>query len=130
MNFGEKSNIYVSGEVVIPESFSDKINSNISTLFVVVYDEESPMPMPYGAMKLRLDQAPEAGGSLPFFVTKERLMVMRENQPPPYKLRVKARLDLDGNAGRDQPGDLTGEASGVALGTQDITITIDKYIEN
>ena len=127
MNFGEKSSIYVSGEVKIPSSFSGKVG-NIETLFVVVYDQDSPMPMPYGAMKLRLGDQVTAGQSVPFFITKERIMTMRENQPPPRRMRVKARLDRDGVAGRDQPGDLTGEVTDILLGTSGVTIEIDKLI--
>lgn len=126
-NFGEKSDIYVSGEVVVPHSLSNRIN-NFKVLYIVIYDENSPMPMPYGAMKLRLEEPVQAGVGVPFFVTKERIQTMRENQPPPQAMRVKARFDRDGNAGRDQPGDLTGEQLGVAYGTTGLTIAIDKYI--
>lgn len=128
MNFGEKSDIYVSGELLIPEAFQEQA-AKIKTLFIVIYDENSPMPMPYGAMKLRLGgEVREA--SLPFFVTKERIMTMVESQPPPQRMRVKARLDLDGIAGQDQPGDLTGELRGVTLGSQDIVIAIDKKVSD
>ena len=63
-NFGEKSDIYVSGEVVVPHSLSNRIN-NFKVLYIVIYDENSPMPMPYGAMKLRLEEPVQAGVGVP-----------------------------------------------------------------
>ena len=74
-------------------------------LYVVVYDMDSPMPMPYGAMKERLDSPATAGVFFPLTITKEKLMVMNPNRPVPQRMRLKARLDKDGNAGMDQPGD-------------------------
>lgn len=126
-NFGEKSPYYASGEVVIPHELADKIN-DFKVLYIVIYDEDSPMPMPYGAMKERIPENIQAGVGVEFFVTKEKLQTMRENQPPPKNLRIKARFDRDGNAGRDQPGDLTGELTGIQLGSAGLTIKIDKYI--
>ena len=128
MNFGEKSKVYVSGEVLVPLEMKDKLK-NFKTLYIVMFYEDAPAPMPYGAMKLRLDGQIEAGVGFPFFITKERLTLMRPDTMPPKKFRIKARFDRDGVAGPDQPGDLTGELSGIYLGTEGVTVKISKYIE-
>jgi hypothetical protein len=52
-NFGEKSPIYVKGEVRISDALRDSLEG-VSTMFVVIYDLDSPMPMPFGAMRERL----------------------------------------------------------------------------
>ncbi len=42
-------------------------------------------------------------------------------------MRISARLDSDGNAGRPQPGDLEGRAPGtVPVGARGVMIVIDK----
>ena len=65
-------------------------------LYVVVFDMDSPMPMPYGAMKERLDSPATAGVFFPLTITKEKLRVMNPNRPVPQRMRLKARLDKDG----------------------------------
>ena len=37
-------------------------------------------------------------------------------------MRIKARLDKDGSAGMDQPGDLTGEIKPVAVGSKGLRL--------
>lgn len=129
LNFGEKSPIYLSGEIVIPEEHLDKA-ARIQTLFVILYDLDSPMPMPYGAMRERLGPALANGqNKLDFFVTFEKLQVMNENAPMPKRMRVKARLDIDGVAGRDEPGDIVGEVAEVAFGSTGVVIETNQYIQ-
>ena len=48
------------------------------------------------------------------------------NKPKPKTMRIKARLDVDGQAGRDQPGDIVGEATQVAYGSTNIAIELNK----
>ncbi|MFW7380948.1 MAG: hypothetical protein ACOH5I_19185 [Oligoflexus sp.] len=130
MNLGEKSPIYVSGKVVIPEKLMDRAE-RIENLFVIIYDLDSPMPMPYGAMRQRLGPIIANGqNEIDFFVTVEKLQVMHEMAPKPRRMRVKVRLDLDGMGGRDEPGDITGELEEVNFGTSGVTITADQYIQD
>jgi hypothetical protein len=97
----------------------------IRTLYVIVYDAKSPMPRPYGAMKVDL-KADASGtlykGDLTFdpkaTSTKNEGNVQVMGAPtPPTELRLKARLDKDGSAGGDQPGDIVGKAEKVAAGS-------------
>ena len=121
---GEKSPFFARGNIELDPSLVEDADG-ISTLYVVVYDMDSPMPMPYGAMKERLDSPATAGVFFPLTITKEKLMVMNPNRPVPQRMRLKARLDKDGNAGMDQPGDLTGEISGINFGESNVTILIN-----
>lgn len=132
LQFGEKSPIYASGSVRLPSELAADA-AGIETMYVVVYNPDSPMPMPYGAMRLRLPEPVMASGTqfFDFFITKERLQVMNENdqmRPPPARLRLKVRLDRDGVAGPDRPGDLTGNLPLIELGSTGIEITIDQVI--
>ena len=121
---GEKSPFFARGNIELDPSLVNDADG-ISTLYVVVYDMDSPMPMPYGAMKERLDQSANGGVFFPLVITKEKLMVMNPDRPTPKRMRLKARLDKDGNAGMDQPGDLTGEISGVNFDESNVTIVIN-----
>ena len=112
-------------EVSITDAGLVKKDAGIRTLFLVLYDADSTMPMPYGAMKVSLDK--DAKGT--FYkgaLTSENVMAMSGGAPP-KNLRIKARLDKDGSAGRDEPGDLIGIADHVAVGSS-VKITVDKAI--
>ncbi|MES2744639.1 MAG: hypothetical protein V4655_04390 [Bdellovibrionota bacterium] len=126
MDMGEKSPLFVSGEVVLPEGMRGDA-TGVETLFIIVYDEASQMPMPFGAQKEKMPK--DLTQPIPFLVTKEALRVMNPDAPPPRTMRVKVRIDKDGVAGPDQPGDLTGEVTGVAFGTRDQLIEIKKKAE-
>ena len=125
INMGEKSPVIVSGQWKLEPSLQNQpIYSK--TLFLILYDANSPMPMPYGAVKESLSQPPKPGEAYPFFITKEKIQTMRPNAPLPEVLRLKIRLDLDGLAGRDQPGDFSGEIKKIDKGTRGVTITLAK----
>ena len=47
IDLGEKSPVYASGKIVLPSEHA-KAALGIKTLYLVVYDLDSPMPMPYG----------------------------------------------------------------------------------
>ena len=129
LNMGQKSPAFARGHIQLPATLSAEA-ADIGTLFVVVYDANSPMPMPYGAMKERLRGPIEAGQdwSFDFLITKEKLQVMNPMSPEPKTMRLKVRLDRDGVAGPDQPGDLTGEVEGVNFGSEGVEITIDQVV--
>lgn len=93
-------------EVSIDDAALIKKDAGIRTLFVILYDGDSPRPMPYGAVKVDLKE--DAKGT--FYkgdLTSENVQTMGGG-PIPKNLRLKARLDKDGSAGMDQPGDLVG----------------------
>lgn len=125
-DMGEKSPIYVGGEIRVPEALRADA-ANVQTLFLIVYDEKSPMPMPFGAQREKLPL--DLSKPIPFLITKEALRTMNPDAPAPKRMRVKVRIDKDGVAGPDQPGDLTGEVSAVAFGTENQTIEILKKAE-
>lgn len=124
---GEKSPIIAEGNVKVDESL-EPASRGIRTLFIIVHDEESKMPMPYGAIKVTLDE--DAKGSFYHFkLTQDNLRVMNPSATPPKSLLLKARLDLDGQGGRAQPGDLIGELTSVPFGKDDLTLTINSKVE-
>lgn len=125
---GEKSPILAAGKITLSDDLVPKAQG-IETLFLILYDADSPMPMPYGAVKERLSaDAVKPGWTYEFYITKEKIQTMRPDAPAPQHLRIKARLDRDGTAGPDQPGDLAGEVAGVNLGTQDVMLAISRYV--
>jgi hypothetical protein len=124
-NMGTTSHAHVRGKVVLDDSLKE-FARGLDTLFVIVYDVNQPMP-PYGALKKTLSADAE-GAFYEFILTEDRMQVMRQGQPFPAEVRLKARLDQDGAAGADQPGDLVGEISGITKGATEVIITITKRI--
>ena len=124
--FGETSAIVAQGKVVLPEAMTQQAQG-MRTLFLIVRDGESPMPMPWGAMVTTLNADP-AGVVYEFKLTKDNLRIMNPSADAPKKLIVKARLDLDGLAGPDMPGDIVGSVSDVAYGAKDIVIQLTDLI--
>ncbi|MBC7661044.1 MAG: hypothetical protein H7249_15205 [Chitinophagaceae bacterium] len=123
LDMGEKSPVFVSGTIQINDDLKADA-TGVETLFVIVYDEASAMPMPYGAMKEKMPA--DLSSPVPFLVTKESLRIMNPDAPAPKFLRLKVRIDRDGVAGPDQPGDLTGGAEHVPFGQRDIQVLVDK----
>lgn len=122
LNMGEQSPFFVTGTIKIADELkSDAVG--VETMFVIINDEANPMPMPFGAMKEKLP--PDLSQPIVFSVTKEALRVMNPDAPPPKLMRVKVRIDRDGVAGPDQPGDLTGIMEHVPFGQKDLEIKID-----
>jgi len=112
-------------EISLDDSALLKKNTGIRTLYVTIYDASSSMPIPYGAVKVDLDK--DAKGT--FYkaeLNSENVTVMSGGEIP-KKLRIKARLDKDGSAGRDEAGDLVGIADQVAAGSK-VKIVINKAI--
>ncbi len=101
-------------EVNIDDAALIKKVTGIRTLFVILYDADSPMPRPYGAMKVDL-KADAKGSIFKGDLTTENVQVMGGGAVP-KNLRIKARLDKDGTAGKDQSGDLVGSAEKVKPG--------------
>jgi hypothetical protein len=63
-----------------------------------------------------------------FKLTKENLRVMAEASNPPQKVTIKARLDMDGLGGSDQPGDIVGILENVDWGARNLTIALDQLV--
>lgn len=124
---GDKSPIVAEGDVQITEGLV-KHARGIRTLFIIVYDEDSPMPMPYGAIKISLTE--DARGSFYHFkLTRDNLKVMNPSAPAPKSIRLKARLDLDSQGGRAQPGDLVAERANIPFGSVGVELNIDQKVE-
>ncbi len=116
---------YADVEIQLDGDKATKASAGIRTLFITIYDQESKMPMPYGAMKVELDKDAK-GVVYKGKLDTSNIMVMGGGAAP-KKLRIKAKLDKDGSAGADAPGDVVGIAEGVAAGSK-VTIKIDKAI--
>jgi hypothetical protein len=125
LNTGEKSPIYVAGTVELPTEMRSEAEG-IQTMFVTIFDEESPMPMPYGAMKERLPA--DLGQPIEFSLTKEKMQIMNPDARMPRYMRVKVRFDKDGMGGADQPGDLVGIVEHVQFGADNVRLKIQQKI--
>lgn len=86
--------------------------AGIRTLFIIVYAQDGKMP--YGAMKVDL-KADAKGTVYKGDLTTANVQTMGGG-PVPQSLRLKARLDKDGSAGPDQPGDLAAIVESVKAG--------------
>src|SRR5690242_19219600 len=125
METGEKSPVFVSGTIEVAPNLTGDAQG-VGTMFVILFDEGSAMPMPFGAMKEHLPSG--LSKPIPFLVTKESLQRMNPDAPLPKSLRVKVRFDKDGVAGPDQPGDLVGSLTEVAFGERKAQIKVDQRI--
>lgn len=127
---GEKSPIYLGGTIEVSDNLKDNINDQ-NTLFLVLYDQNSPMPMPYGAIKETIEPGQLKNGQYKFLITKEKLQVMamgNENPTVPSTFRLKVRVDADGVGGRDQPGDISGQLTGLPYGKKDVALKLDTLV--
>ena len=127
--FGEKTDLYVAGEVRFSPDMQARAAGK-STLFIILFDQESESSMPYAAYKTHVsDIKPQE--RVTFKLTKNNVQLMpaaMANKSLPAFFRVKARLDADGIAGPDSPGDLVGESKDIPYGAKDKTILIDHAI--
>lgn len=115
--------VLASGSVELKKGLEAQAKG-IKTLFVVIYNLESKRPMPYGAVRFQLKQ--DAKGVFhKFTLTTDNVQQMMPS-PVPKKMRIKARLDKDGSAGMDRPGDIVGEIKPVQAGSKDIKIVLSK----
>lgn len=126
MDYGEPSPIIAAGSIEIAPEL-EAAAGQMDILFLIFFDQDSAMPMPYGAVRYKLSKAPQ-GEFHKFIVTPDNLNVMNPGGPKPTRFRIKAKLDADGAAGMDAPGDLVGEALGVEGGVTDLRLKIDRRL--
>ncbi len=124
-NFQAKPMIYAKGRISLAPALQDRA-SGIRTLFITIFPAEQEKGMPYGASRYHLRED-AAGNFIEFVLSPTNFKVMNEALTPPEKIRIKARLDITGQAGADHEGDLVGFAFG-KLG-EDIAITIDQVVD-
>ena len=126
MQFAQKPDAYVSGKIVADKDIIGQAQG-INIMFITLFDASRPGP-PWGAMREPINIGSEALERV-FYVTREKIMMMRQDAPFPESLRVKVRFDRDGQGGPDQIGDIVGEIKGIPFGTENIVIKMDKVIE-
>jgi hypothetical protein len=125
--FGKTSPVIASGKVILKPELIQQAQG-MRTLYIIVRDSASPMPMPLGAMATTLSADPSET-VLEFKLTKDNLRMMTDvDAQHPAKINVKARLDMDGLGGADAPGDIVGVAELIDWGTQGITIELDQLV--
>ena len=124
--FGQTSPIIAEGKILLKPEFEAQAQG-MRTVYIIVRDPASPMPMPFGAMATTLSDDP-SGTVMSFKLTKDNLRVMNAASEPPKKITIKARLDMDGLGGADQAGDIVGAAENIDWGAQDVTVTLDQLI--
>jgi len=122
---GDTSKAHARGKVVLDDSLRDAAK-DIKTLYLIVGHTETPMP--FGALRKGLSDPPQ-GEVYEFVLTTDRVQRMREDLPWPDPFKLKARLDRDGAAGPDQPGDLVGEIASVKDGSEGLVVRIDRVVE-
>ncbi len=127
--FGEKTDLYVKGHLTFTPEMAARAAGK-SVIFITLFDQNAASPMPYAAFKTHTSGV-TVETKIPFILTKNNVQLMpaaMNSKTLPTQFRVKARLDADGLAGPDSPGDLTGEKLQVPFGTQNLELVIDKAI--
>lgn len=121
---GETSHAYAKGRVILDDHLKDSAKG-IRTLFIIASGPDRPMPL--GAFRKTLS-GDASGVVYDFVLTKDNMQIMMNGGELPPEFRLKARLDRDGAAGPDQPGDLTGDIYPVKLGQDGVEIRIDHLV--
>ena len=123
----KKDQFLVSGKLVLDNAL-EKSAKGIKTLFIVIYDADSSARMPYAAQKVELGK--DVKGQFHSFklTTNSVQMMGGRMQGLPKNLRIKAKLDKDGSAGPDAPGDIVGVVNKAPIGSKDLTITLKQKI--
>jgi hypothetical protein len=122
---GETSYAFAKGKIILDESLIDQA-AKASTLYVIISGTDRPMP--FGAFRKSITKAP-GKEVYDFVLTKDNIQAMQDISTWPNEIKLKARLDLDGAAGPDQPGDLVGELYPVTLGSKDLVLKIDRLVD-
>ncbi len=121
---GETSYAFAKGEIILDESLLESA-ARASTLYIIISGTDRPMP--FGAFRKTITLAP-GKDVYKFVLTKDNIQAMQDISTWPNEIKLKARLDLDGAAGPDQPGDLVGELYPVTLGSKDLVLKIDRLV--
>ena len=127
MMTGERSTVIAQGKVILtPELVSQ--GKGAQRLFIIVRDQASQRPMPWGALDVKVS-ADLNESVYDFTLTKDNMRIMGGDPTPPDVLAIKARLDMDGYAGPDSPGDIVGSLSNVKSGTQNLEIILSELVD-
>jgi len=121
---GETSHAYAKGKVVLAPGLEEQAKG-VHTLFIIMAGPDRPMPL--GAQRKTIS-ADAKGDVYEFVLTKDSMQMMAMGGEIPEPFKLKARLDVDGTAGPDQPGDLVGEVTGLHLGAEGVEIVINRAI--
>lgn len=124
--FGETSPVIAEGRVTIKSDLVAQAQG-MRTVYIIVRDPSSPMPMPYGAMATTIS-GDASDKVLDFKLTKENLRVMSAASEHPQKITIKARLDMDGLGGADSAGDIVGMVENIDWGSRNIEISLDQLV--
>ena len=124
--FGETSPVIAEGTIVLSPELNSQAQG-MRTVYIIVRDPASPMPMPLGAMVTTISSDPQ-GQVMTFKLTKDNLRMMNPSAEHPAKIVIKARLDLDGLGGADTPGDIVGKSDSVDWGSKNITVKLDQLV--
>jgi hypothetical protein len=124
--FGETSPVIAEGKITLAPGMETQAQG-MRTIYIIVRDPSSPMPMPYGAMATTIAADP-TGTVMTFKLTKDNLRVMNTSGDHPAKIQIKARLDLDGMGGPDQAGDITGVIEETPWGSRELNIELNHLV--
>lgn len=124
--FGETSPVIAEGRVVIKPELVGQAQG-MRTVYIIVRDPTSPMPMPYGAMATTIS-SDATGSVMEFKLTKDNLRIMSAASEHPKQIMIKARLDMDGLGGADTAGDIVGTVETIDWGSKNVEVTLNQLI--
>jgi len=103
--YGRVSASFMEMNVELAPELADQ-GQGARTLFFIFYKETEPSSKVWVAYREQLEGP--LVESRKFVFNKEKIQLYRDNWQAPDEFRGKIRLDLDGFAGPDQPGDIIG----------------------
>ena len=124
-HMGQTNPARARGTVVLPDNLKE-MAKGIRTLYIIAQGTDRPMPL--GAFRETLSDDP-SGVVYEFVLTADNMPSMMGEVQWPATFKLKARLDQDGAAGPDRPGDLVGEVYPVKLGQEGVEIRIDHVVQ-
>ena len=142
---GDEAKIYVNGTVEVAPSLQEK-SKTARTLYIILRDasaDDVPITvveadaiignkpripsMPWGAYRDQVDFS--SNSSYGFTITKDNIQLMGQQQgDTPARFNIKVRLDHDGRAGADQPGDIVGTVQNISRGSRDVRIVLNQAV--
>ncbi len=117
----------LSGRIVPKTELLGQLAS-MTTLYIAVFDEDSPAEVPYLSRRLDLTRPIDRDG-IEFTASDAVWTPLYLPSHPLRRLMIKVRADRDHRPGPDEAGDIIGVAKGLVPGQSAIHLVLEKELE-
>lgn len=108
----------IAGTIVLPAARKKDV-AKTDTLFIIARRADGPPP----GMLLAVQKHPVGDFPMPFMLSARDAMV--PGTPFEGTVNLSVRIDKDGDGMTRKKGDLFGQANGLKVGTQNVTLNVD-----